>query len=37
MEHIQYFLIVVGGVAWTALVCWLVWYISILDKPEDDK
>jgi len=28
MEHIQYLLIVIGGVTWTALVCWLVWYIS---------
>jgi len=28
MEGIQYLLIVIGGVAWTVLVCWLVWYIS---------
>jgi len=37
MEHIQYFLMVVGGAAWTALVCWLVWYISNFPKPPNDK
>jgi len=37
MEDLNYILIIFGGVVWTALVCWVVWYISNFPEPPKDK
>jgi hypothetical protein len=35
MDKIEYVLLVVGGVTWIAIVCWVIYYITQLDKDQD--
>ena len=34
-DSLQYLLIVIGGVTWTALICWMVYFITTIKPPKE--